>query len=359
MAGPTPGPSLQGRDAPLPDDSNTQVVHANSGHRMEALLNAAQHLEPAAYTSWHSPNSLHPDSYRLAGHHDSSLGPPIDPSMESLSFTPAETVPNFDPWTFDMTQNHHAVLGQTPSDSLRSWLYPPESNIDTPNSSSHRPGFNEMLHHDDAAVNLPNDQGSPSGSVMSIASKIPRERFARVANCWPPQTSRTSRLMPILWQDLLSCGCASIFSDETPHMVGQQSIQDERKNSRWCLDDLDRRSLQEILIQSSPADITRLNHRGTLVGTNSVAAAGSSLNGLQFPPTEILDIALEMYLNYFHPTLPVIHVPTFSAKQASRPLLLSMCLIGLSILGTAGAVRFVTQSFPVRSPAQLLLVPAD
>jgi hypothetical protein len=74
----------------------------------------------------------------------------------------------------------------------------------------------------------------------------------------------------------------------------------------------------------------------------------SSLNGLQFPPTEILDIALEMYLNYFHPTLPIIHVPTFAAKQAPRPLLLSMCLIGLSILGTAGAVKFVTQSFPVR-----------
>jgi hypothetical protein len=74
---------------------------------------------------------------------------------------------------------------------------------------------------------------------------------------------------------------------------------------------------------------------------------------LQFPPTEILDIALEMYQTYFHPTLPIIHVPTFSAKQASRPLLLSMCLIGLSIIGTAGAVKFVTQSFP--SLLQLVL----
>lgn len=53
-----------------------------------------------------------------------------------------------------------------------------------------------------------------------------------------------------------------------------------------------------------------------------------------------------MYQNYFHPTLPVIHVPTFSAKQAARPLLLAMCLVGLSIIGTTGAVKFVTQSFP-------------
>ena len=157
--------------------------------------------------------------------------------------------------------------------------------------------------------------------------------------------------MPILWQDLTSPGCPNIFADETTHTVEQNPTQDERRNSRWRLDAYGRNSLRDLLAQAPSINDAQLNHRGSLVGVNTMAPAG---NMLQFPPTEILDIALEMYQTYFHPTLPIIHVPTFSAKQASRPLLLSMCLIGLSIIGTAGAVRFVTQSFP--SLLQLVLL---
>ena len=350
LAGPPPVPSLQSGDMPLPGSMNDSIIHANSGHRMEALINAAQHLEPAAYTSWQSPGSMHPNNYQMTGHHDSNLGPPIDPSMESLTFSHSENVTNFTPWTFDLMHNHQSMLGQTPSNSLRSWLLPQDSNMDTPNGS-HRSKLDEMLQ-DDTAVHQTNDRESPSDAI-SIASKIPRERFARVANCWPPQISRTTRMMPILWQDLASPGCPNIFFDEASHLIEQHPAQDEQRNSQWCLDDLGRRSLQDILAQATPADNSMLDHRGSLVGANSVAAGPTSLNNLQFPPTEILDIALELYQNYFHLTLPIIHVPTFSAKEASRPLLLSMCLIGLSILGTAGAVRFVTQSFP--SLLQLVL----
>jgi hypothetical protein len=347
MAGPTPAPSLQSGDMPLPEGANAPAIHPNSGHRMEALINAAQHLEPTAYPSWQSPSSMHPDTYQMAGHHDSNLGPPIDPSMESLSFTPAANVGNFDPWAFDLMQSHQAMLGQTTSSSLRSWLFTPDGNMDTPNGN-HRQDLDESLYQDGAVVPA-HDQGSPS-DAMSIASRIPRERFARVANCWPPQISRTTRMMPILWQDLALQGCPNIFADDTTHLIEQHASQDERRNSRWCLDELRRKSLQDVLAQAPPVDTSRFNHRGSFVGTNSMAGPGTSL---PFPPTEILDIALEMYQNYFHPTLPVIHVPTFSAKQAARPLLLSMCLIGLSIIGTAGAVKFVTQSFP--SLLQLVL----
>ncbi|KAJ8111616.1 hypothetical protein OPT61_g5833 [Boeremia exigua] len=339
MAGPTPAPSLQGGDMPLPEGANAPSIQANSGHRMEALINAAQHLEPSAYSAWQSPSSMHPDNYQLAGHPDSNLGPPIDPSMESLSFAPAGNVGNFDPWAFDLMQTHQAMLAQTPSHSLRSWLFPPDGSMETSNGS-HRPDLEESLYHS-APVNT-RDEQSPS-DAMSIASRIPRERFARVANCWPPQISRTTRLMPILWQDLASPGCSNIFWDDTAHMFEQSPSHDERKNSRWCLDEAGRKSLQDVLTQAQLAENSSPNHRKSLAGANGMAATG---NNLPFPPAEILDIALEMYQNYFHLTLPVIHVPTFSVKQAARPLLLSMCLVGLSIIGTAGAVKFVTQSFP-------------
>lgn len=340
LAGPTPAPSLQGGDMPLPEGANAPTIHANSGHRMEALINAAQHLEPTTYPAWQSPGSLHPDNYQLPGHHDSNLGPPIDPSMESLSFAPPASVSNFDPWTFDLMQSHQSMLAQTPSHSLRSWLFPPDSNMNTPNGN-HRPELEETLYHD-AAMHSHNDPGSPS-DAMSIASRIPRERFARVANCWPPQISRTTRLMPILWQDLTSPECSNIFWEDSTNMFERPPSNDEQRTSRWCLDEVSRKSLQNVLTQAQLAEDARPSHRGSLMGANSIAAAGSNL---PFPPTEILDIALEMYQNYFHPTLPVVHVPTFSAKQAARPLLLSMCLVGLSIIGTAGAVKFVTQSFP-------------
>lgn len=149
--------------------------------------------------------------------------------------------------------------------------------------------------------------------------------------------------MPILWQDVASAGCSNLFSDDTAQMSEQHLPNEERKNSRWCVDESVRKSLQDILAQAQRADKSQQNPRGSLVGVDS----------LPFPPAEILDIALEMYQNYFHPTLSVIHVPTFSAKQAARPLLLAMCLVGLSIIGTAGAVKFVTQSFP--SLLQLVL----
>lgn len=345
MTGPSPASSMQNGDMPLTDSVSAPIMHPNSGHRMEALINAAQHLEPASYTSWQSPNSMHPDNYHLAGHHDNNLGPPIDPSMESLTFAPVGNADSFDPWAFDLIQTHQSVLRQTPSNTLRSWLFPPEGNVETP-SGSHHPDLDGMIQ-DGSTIATSHDQGSPS-EAMSIASKIPQERFARVAKCWPPQISRTTRMMPILWQDLASPGCPNIFSDEIAHPVGQCIKKEERKNSRWCLDDLGRRSLEDVLAQAPPVDKSRSDHRGSYIGANGVSSSN-----LQFPPTEILDIALEMYQNYFHPTLPVIHVPTFSAKEASRPLLLSMCLIGLSILGTAGAVRFVTQSFP--SLLQLVL----
>jgi hypothetical protein len=331
MAGPTPAPSLQGGDMPMPD--NGPAIHANSGHRMEALINAAQHLEPAAYPPWQSPSSIHPENYQLAGHHDSNLGPPIDPSMESLSFAPAANVNNFDPWAFELMQSHQAMLAQSQSNSLKSWLFPSESNMDTPNTS-HHPELDEPMYQDATAVS--HDEHGSASDAMSIASRIPRERFARVARCWPPQISRTTRLMPILWQDIASSGGSYIFFDDTLQIMEQHPSNEERQNSRWRLDDPGRKSLEDTLAQAQVAGNSQAEHRGSLANANN----------LPFPPTEILDIALEMYQNYFHPTLPVIHVPTFSAKQAARPLLLAMCLVGLSIIGTTGAVKFVTQSFP-------------
>ena len=70
-------------------------------------------------------------------------------------------------------------------------------------------------------------------------------------------------------------------------------------------------------------------------------------NNSNFPPAEILDMALDLFFRDFHPLVPFIHVPTFSAKDARPSLLYAMCLIGMVLLGTKGTLNFVVNNFSV------------
>lgn len=317
--------------------------------RIEALINAAQHLEPGTDTPWRSPSPMIIARAEAMnrGHHE-SMGPPIDPAMEVLSFSPAGHVSSLDQWAFELVQSNNPIPNRTPADALQTWLFPLESDLHTPHASHHM-GVDGFFDHEPFRA-LPENQASPSGSSVSIASRVPRERFQRVQNCWPSRRRNPSRLMPDLWQSLMTCDCSNILSEIPSGVVETPMSERERRNSRWGLDEECRGLLQNALNNAPTSAATRSESYGDTASSSGDAAASPSVDGIQFPPAEILDIALEMYLYYFHPTLPIIHIPTFSAKNASRPLLLCMCLIGLSILGTAGAAKFVTRTFPVRCP---------
>jgi hypothetical protein len=312
--------------------------------RIEALINAAQHLEPSADTPWRSPSPMiigrAENGHLMARHPHENMGPPIDPAIDVLSFSPAGHVSSLDQWAFELVQSNNPVPNRTPADALQTWLFPMEGDMHTPNGQHHMTVDGFFDH--DAFRTLPENQASPSGSSVSIASRVPRERFQRVQSCWPSRSRKSSRLMPDLWQSLISCECNNILSEIPFGVVETPLSERERKNSRWGLDE-ECRSLLQGALNSAPA---RSESYGDTASSSGDAAASPSVEGVQFPPAEILDIALEMYLYYFHPTLPIIHIPTFSAKNAPRALLLCMCLIGLSILGTAGAAKFVTKTFP-------------
>jgi hypothetical protein len=321
--------------------------------RIEALINAAQHLEPGTDTPWRSPSPMiiaRNGDAQMSNrhHHDASMGPPIDPAMEVLSFSPAGHVSSLDQWAFELVQSNNPVPNRTPADALQTWLFPLESDMHTPHGAHHL-GVDGFFDHE-AFRALPENQASPSGSSVSIASRVPRERFQRVQSCWPSRNQKSSRLMPDLWPSLVNCDCTNILSEIAPGAVETPISERERKNSRWGLDEECRSMLQNTLNNLPPSGPTRSDSYGDTASSSGDAAGSPSVEGVQFPPAEILDIALEMYLYYFHPTLPIIHIPTFSAKNAPRPLLLCMCLIGLSILGTAGAAKFVTRTFPVSNP---------
>jgi len=310
--------------------------------RIEALINAAQHLEPSGDTPWRSPSPLiigRTENGQMMNRHPHDMGPPIDPAIDGLQFSPAGHVSSLDQWAFELVQSNNPIPNRTPADALQTWLFPLENDIQTPHGTQMAvDGFFEP----DAFRGLPENQASPSGSSVSIASRVPRERFQRVQSCWPSRNRKSCRLMQDLWQGLITCDCSNILS-EIPFGQTETPISErERKNSRWGLDEECRGLLQNAL-NNAPA---RSESYGDTASSSGDAAGSPSVDSVQFPPAEILDIALEMYLYYFHPTLPIIHIPTFSAKNAPRPLMLCMCLIGLSILGTAGAAKFVTSTFP-------------
>jgi hypothetical protein len=50
---------------------------------------------------------------------------------------------------------------------------------------------------------------------------------------------------------------------------------------------------------------------------------------------EYLDNCLHLYFEDFHPSLPVLHRPTFSVESTSPLLLLSTCTIGCMYVGSS------------------------
>ncbi|CAI6331476.1 unnamed protein product [Periconia digitata] len=314
--------------------------------RLEALINAAHHLGTPADLPWRSPSpiNLQVENERLMAraNHD-AMAPPIDPAIDMMSFSPHGHVSSLDQWAFELVQSNHPMPNRTPADALQTWLFPMDGEL--PNGGAYQMAMDSRFEHEAFRMN-PENRLSPSGSSASIASRIPRERFARVENCWPSKSRKASRLMPVLWSSLVSSECANILS-EIPVGVSEAPVSErDRRNSRWGLDEECREVLQGAVNNVSQAASSHSESCGDTASSVGDVAASPGGESIPFPPAEILDIALEMYLYYFHPTLPIIHIPTFSAKNAPRPLLLCMCLIGLCILGTAGASKFVSRTFP-------------
>ncbi|USP76889.1 hypothetical protein yc1106_04163 [Curvularia clavata] len=304
--------------------------------RIEALINAAQHLEPGVDTPWRSPSpmliSRSENAPMQNRNHHENMGPPIDPAMEVLSFSPAAHVSSLDQWAFELVQSNNPVPNRTPADALQTWLFPLENDVHTP-QGPHSLGVGVDGFFDSETVRaMQENQASPSGSSVSIASRVPRERFQRVQSCWPARNRRSSRLMLDLWQSLISSECTNLLSGDSGTIETPISARD-RKNSRWGLDEECRIRLQSVVRSLPSSNLPRSESIADTASSSGDAAGSPGVDSIQFPPAEILDIALEMYLYYFHPTLPIIHIPTFSAKSAPRPLLLC-------------AAKFVTRTFP-------------
>ncbi|CAI7621778.1 unnamed protein product [Penicillium glandicola] len=183
-------------------------------------------------------------------------------------------------------------------------------------------------------LNLTLDQQSRH-SVDS--DNIPNERFARVQQCWLAPRN-TGRLINSLWRDIAMSPVDNIFSVQSSHLLSEPSVV---QGSRCGFDEDCRRRLQAAFGPIiGPADMQSPINRSVPSDTPT-----STLNHSEFPPAEILDMALDLFFRLFNPLLPFVHVPSFSAKKARPSLLYVMTLVGMTLLGTKGTTAFVSRNF--------------
>ncbi|KAL4922762.1 hypothetical protein BDW62DRAFT_215720 [Aspergillus aurantiobrunneus] len=225
------------------------------------------------------------------------------------------------------------------ADMLQFWLEPRGDTASHHGSLDMIGDANFGLIGDNVAI-TPEQRVRPQTDDPSTKSTgdIPNERFARVQRYWLAPSSATGRLMNSLWRDVACSDVDNIFSIHSSRSFSSPS--GLLPGSRYGLDEECRQQLQ--------AAFGNLRLPSQLRSPNSALSPTSNStfgDRPSFPPAEILDMALDLYFRNFHPLVPFVHVPTFSAKNTRLPVLYVMCLIGMIMLGTKGTTTFVSKNF--------------
>jgi hypothetical protein len=167
--------------------------------------------------------------------------------------------------------------------------------------------------------------------IRSADFAVPTERFRKVEQCWPHRSGHKTRAMHNLWREISVEMADNLFTDldGLAKLISQNKLGSFRRG----LDQEARVRLEKVLhrVHGSP------NANGTTPTTT-----------IWLPPAEIFDMGLDLYFRHFHPLLPFVHVPTFDPRSTDVSVLFIMCLIGIALINTNGAVSFVQQAFDVR-----------
>jgi hypothetical protein len=255
-------------------------------------------------------------------------------------------------------QRNSITFDSVPNDILQLWLEPR-----TDTGSNH--GSLDMMRDghfpiiSENAVVTPDQQNRNSvDSGKSGCDNIPTERFTKVQRCWLAPPNHTGRLMNSLWRDIVYTDTDNLFSVNSRYVAEEAGL---LQGSRCGVDDDCRRRLQEAFGQAF-AYPQMQSPRNEATSPSTTGSAFMSF--ANFPPAEILDMALDLYFRTFHPLVPFVHLPTFSAQKSRLPLVYVMCLIGMMLLGTKGTANFVSRNFTVSTSVycfdvwQKMLTPA-
>lgn len=233
----------------------------------------------------------------------------------------------------DQAAQRNIMSFDSSSNDMQLWLEPHADSASNFGSleltrDSHFPGLNDSL------TATPHTQDPHSVEIgRNSSDSIPNERFSKVQRCWLTPLNHTGRVMNSLWRDIAYTDLDNLFS-ATAYFPNEPNL---TQGSRWGVDEDCRRRLQAAFGQT-PFSYPMHSPRN---GAVSPAFLGN------FPPAEILDMALDIFFRTFHPIVPFVHIPTFSAKRTRLPLLYVMCLMGMMMLGTKGTTMFVVKNFTV------------
>ncbi|KAK5212473.1 hypothetical protein LTR41_001419 [Exophiala xenobiotica] len=260
---------------------------------------------------------------------DTSITTPPNPAQTPRSeMAPNQFADSHVEWLppTDLNQNNF-------HDPFQMWLFPSLGDLDQSPDFLQTYGLGDPSQHFTDPKDVANGKAFDNVDRRKTIDKVPRERFSRVERCWGPRPGRVHRIMPVLWKEVAALHTDNLFS-ESPI-----AADDFRTTSNWGLDIDCRIRLRDAFRTPAPS----VYHSPKL---QAVVDPALQPRNEEFPPAEILDIALGLFFRRFHPTVPFIHIATFSVRTTPSPMLFAMCLIGLSILGTTGATKFVAKMFP-------------
>ncbi|GAB7342453.1 hypothetical protein MBLNU457_g0658t1 [Dothideomycetes sp. NU457] len=350
-SGPSPLPSassIQGdlRHLNLPSISSAyDPVRQSYTQQSPAPSYAQQSPAPAGPPSFPRPSlgAQHQHSttplytHSTPSHH---LNTNVDPTLQQPAMNPHSLHDNSMPGT--MSNQMPSTMSNTflsdsldtpfdfrgfngnPNDMLTYWLSQADNDIDFPMIPFPDVGVPFEQTPQPTTIQEPESRlRSDSGSVSSI----PDSRFARVEEVWRDKFAKASHFQTI-WSDVASSSHANIFCSD--RAVSGPSFHDV--DSRWGLNNAIRGRLRAEF--ETPA--------GTPAASKTASA--QRLRSA-FPPTEVLDISLDIYFRRIHPIVPFIHVPTFKAASTSPSLLFTMCILGISTMSQSVGGKFLKKAF--------------
>lgn len=335
---PAPNPVDPSRFLPM-DAGDAHASHNLPVAPRDISLSAAANL-PSSSLDFLADISAH----QARTEPDVNVNPMIVEDQQAYFGWNEVPAPGAPPTAADQQTYRTPMFDAVPNDMLQFWLEPRGDAASNHGSLDMMADTNFSLMGDNVAITPePHTRPQPDDEVNGkFTSDIPNERFARVQRYWLAPSNTTGRLMNSIWRDVACSDVDNIFSINSSHSFSSPS--GLLPGSRYGLDEECRQQLQAVF--------GNLQATSQMQSPNSASALSPTSNATyrvrpNFPPAEILDMALDLYFRNFHPLVPFVHVPTFSAKNTRLPVLYVMCLIGMIMLGTKGTTAFVSKNFSV------------
>lgn len=167
-----------------------------------------------------------------------------------------------------------------------------------------------------------------SGGLMTISAV----QMQKVQRIWSRQRPKVpAPITNRLWSEVIKHNAGNIFT--TP----QHSLKMESCHSLGC--NVDEECRSRLIRYCRDLD--------------SSFGLSTATDGFSMPTADILDSSLDFYFQFFHPILPFIHKSTFDARNTPSPLLLAMCLVGLSYLHRIETKAFLIRYLKARSQSKV------